>query len=134
LKLESTITEKGGFLYTAPLLDAVLLLLVFFIIGSSSVSKSGVQVDLPSSNSAFEEARSIHIITVKDGTPHKVFFNESRVDLTQLNVKLEEGKATSSQVTVLADRDAAYGAVMEVALRALKFGYKVSFGTQPNKE
>ena len=134
MKLESNISARAGFLYTAPLLDGVLLLLVFFIFGSSFVLKSGVQVTLPSSASALPEARDAHIITIQDGKPAKVYFNESRVDETQLQTKLQTSKLSSNQVTILADQNTDYGAVMEVAIEALKYGYEVSFGTQPAQE
>ena len=35
MKLESTLKDHAGFLYTAPLLDVVLLLLVFFLLTTS---------------------------------------------------------------------------------------------------
>ena len=135
MKLESTITERAGFLYLAPLLDGVLLLLVFFVLfGSSFVLKSGVQVNLPASSSALPSARDTHIITVMKGTPPKLFFNESRVDINQLTSRLAAGKLDSSQVTILADRDASFGDVMETAFLALKLGYEVAYGTQPGDE
>jgi biopolymer transport protein ExbD len=68
------------------------------------------------------------------GTPPKLFFNESRVDIDQLTSRLAAGKLDAGQVTVLADRDASYGDVMEAAFLALKLGYEVAFGTQPDQE
>ncbi|MDF1813411.1 MAG: biopolymer transporter ExbD [Verrucomicrobiales bacterium] len=135
MKLESTISERAGFLYLAPVIDGVLLLLVFFaFFGSSFVSKSGVQVVLPSSDSSIPAAGNTHIITVMEGNPPKMFFNESRVDIPQLTTKLASSRLESSQVTVLADRNSAYGDVMEAAFLALKFGYQVAFATQPDDE
>jgi len=134
LKLESTITEKAGFLYLAPMMDAVLLLLVFFVFGSNFVVKSGVKVNLPSSDSSLPSDRTSHIITIIKGNSPQIYFNESRVDMAQLNARLLAGKAASNQVTILADRDAYYGEVLEIALLALKFRYEVAFGTQPRQE
>ncbi len=134
MKLESTITDKAGFLYTAPLLDGVLLLLVFFALGSGFVLKSGVQIDLPTSGSGLPPSRNTHIVTIQRGSPPKVYFNESRVDSTQFQEELERGKSSSTQLIILADREADYGAVMDAASLALKSGYQVSFGTQPARE
>lgn len=133
MKLESTITEKAGFLYLTPILDGILLLLVFFILSSAHVHKSGVEVSLPHSQSNLPKPRQTHIITVMDGSPPKIYFNESRVDLTQLEQELQS-KKTTNQVTILADRDTVYGAVMEVAVLALKEDYEVFFGTQSGEE
>ncbi len=115
-------------------MDAVLLLLVFFIFGSNFVVKSGVKVNLPSSRSSLPSERSSHIITIVKGSSPQIYFNESRVDLAQLNTRLIAGKGESNQVTILADRDANYGEVLEIALLALRFHYEVAFGTQPQQE
>jgi biopolymer transport protein ExbD len=134
LKLKSTISEKAGFLYLAPFMDTVLLLLVFFILSSNFVVKSGVKVNLPSSNSSLPSERNSHIITIVKGPSPQIYFNESRVDMTQLNARLIAGKVESNQVTILADRDSYYGEVLEVALLALRFRYEVAFGAQPQQE
>ena len=134
MKLESTISEKAGFLYTAPLIDAVLLLLVFFVFGSSFVLKSGVQVNLPTSKSSLQDSSNSHIVTVMGGSVPKIYFNEARVDMSQLESKLQTGKVTASQITILADRNSEYGFVMEAAILALNYGYQVSFGTKPSHE
>ncbi|MDF1755591.1 MAG: biopolymer transporter ExbD [Verrucomicrobiales bacterium] len=134
MKLESTIPERAGFLYLAPVTDGILLLIAFFVFfGSNNVLKSGVHVDLPASSSTLPSVRNTHIVTVMKGTPPKLFFNESRVDMAQLGAKLASGKVESSHVTILADRDTAYGDVLEAAFLALKFGYQVAFGTQPGE-
>lgn len=114
-------------------MDGILLLLVFFIFGSPFVNKSGIQVNLPTSNLA-HKSKNTHIITVIDGSPPKIFFNESRVDQIQLESKLQAGKSITNQVTVLADRSSDYGSVMEVAIIALNYNYDVAFGTQPTSE
>ncbi len=131
MKLESTISEKAGFLYLAPIMDGVLLLLAFFVFGSGFVRMSGVSVDLPRSGSALRSAQQQHIITIQHGTPAKIFFNESRVDMVQLRANLQAGKQRTPRVTILADQSTSYGAVMEVAFQALEQGYEVAFGTQP---
>ena len=134
MKLQSTISDKAGFLYTAPLIDCVLLLLVFFIFGSGAVSKSGLQVDLPSSRSAFQDTANSHVITVTGGTAPKIFFNETRVDHDQLNQRLQGSKVASNRITILADHESEYGLVMETAILALNYGYQVSFGTKPGED
>lgn len=132
MKLESTITERAGFLYITPLFDAVLLVLVFFIFSSNIVSKSGVAVALPTSASIVRDSKATHVITIIEGAPPKIYFNESRVDLTQLAGKLQAEKSVANQVTILADEGSSYGAVMEVAIIALRYNFEVAFGTQPD--
>jgi len=133
VKLESTIKERAGFLYLAPLLDGVLLLLVFFVCSSSFVLKSGVQIELPASLSSLKSSRNSHII-IMEGNPAKIYFNESRVDAALLDRRFQEGKVASNHVIILADQHTAYGEVMAVALRALNYHYEVAFGTRPSHE
>jgi len=104
MKLESTIAERAGFLYITPLFDSVLLVLVFFIFSSNIVSKSGVAVALPTSNSIVKDSKAT-----------------------------QSEKSVANQVTILADEGSSYGAVMEVALIALRYNFEVAFGTQPDQ-
>lgn len=134
MKLESTISDRAGFLYIAPLFDGVLLLLAFFIFASNWVSKSGVEITLPASSSLVRDTRSTHVITIVEGNPTKLYFNDLRVDIPQLNEKLQSEKLASNQITILADQSSAYGSVMEVALLALQYNYEVAFGTKPRAE
>ena len=59
MKLVSHLPPSGPALYVAPLLNTVLLLLIFFLLGSSFIVRSGVNVSLPESASrlsGFEDA------------------------------------------------------------------------------
>lgn len=134
MRLESTITERAGFLYITPLFDGVLLVLVFFVFSSNIVSKSGVAVALPTSNSTVKNSKATHVITIIEGAPPKIYFNESRVDMAQLTQKLQAKKSAANHVTILADEGSSYGAVMEVALVALRYNFEVAFATQPDQK
>lgn len=131
MKLHSTLGERaGGFLYTAPLLDVVLLLLIFFLFGSNFVLKSGVAIELPASSSALPAAPQAHIVAIVSGGQERIYFNEHQVTLEELDDRLEEALERSDQVIVLGDRSVHYGTVMEVSRLALKRGYHLSFATQ----
>lgn len=80
------------------------------------------------------DSRTTHIITIVEGSPTKIYFNDLRVDISQLNEKLRSERLTSNQVTILADQSSAYGAVMEVGLMALQYNYEVAFGTKQRPE
>ena len=47
MKLESSLPERPGFLFVVPAFNLFALLLVFFLLGPSFVSQSGVAVELP---------------------------------------------------------------------------------------
>jgi len=130
VKLESTLSGRGaGFLYTAPLLDVVLLLLIFFLFGSNFVLKSGVSIHLPASRSSLPAAPQAHIVTVAPGNPEQLFFNERRVGRAALEDLLEVSQRRSQQVILLGDESVRYGTVMEISDLILQHGYELSFAT-----
>ncbi|MEM6277931.1 MAG: biopolymer transporter ExbD [Verrucomicrobiota bacterium] len=130
MKLESTLGDRSGMLYTSPLIDVVLLLMIFFLFGSNLVLKSGVDISLPRSSSALPSAQDAHIIMLIPGKTSEIFFNEERIDLSLLDEKLEEGEKRSRQVILLGDESISYGVVMNVSRFILNRGFELSFATQ----
>lgn len=130
MKLESTLSDRAGFLYIGPLMDVILLLLIFFLFGSNFVLKSGVSVRLPQSNSSLPSALQSHIISIAPGDSEDIYFNEEKVDLVRLEELLKISTKRSTQIILLADEKTSYGAVMKVSLLAFRYGYELSFATQ----
>lgn len=133
MKLESTLTDRAGLLYTAPLMDVILLLMIFFLFGSNLVLKSGVEVSLPSSSSMLPTAEDAHIITLIPSATGEFYFNDERVDLGSLTAKLSEAIKRSNQVVILSDEMVDYGIVMGIARLVLNSGFEVSFATKPDE-
>ena len=130
MKLESTLSDRAGMLYTAPLVDVILLLIIFFLFGSNLVLKSGVEVNLPSSSSSLPTAEDAHIITLIPTETAEFYFNDERVDIEKLAGKLEEALKRSNQVVILGDEAVDYGVVMGIARLVLNSGFEVSFATK----
>jgi len=130
VKLESTLSDRAGMLYTAPLVDVILLLIIFFLFGSNLVLKSGVEVNLPSSSSSLPSAEDAHIITLIPTETAEFYFNDERVDIEKLAGKLEEALKRSNQVVILGDEAVDYGVVMGIARLVLNSGFEVSFATK----
>jgi len=130
VKLESTLSDRAGMLYTAPLMDVILLLMIFFLFGSNLVLKSGVEVNLPTSSSSLPSAEDAHIITLIPTDTGEFYFNDERVDLARLATRLEEAIKRSDQVVILGDQAVDYGVVMEIAKLVLNSGFEVSFATK----
>lgn len=129
MKLESTLPERSATLYTVPLLDSVLLLLIFFLLGSNFILKSGIAVELPFSDSSLPAAESSHIVTISAGEPMQIFFNEKRVEMDELDTALENSTEKARNVILLADRRADFGRVMGISHLVLKHGYDLAFAT-----
>ena len=130
MKLESTLSDRAGMLYTAPLVDVILLLIIFFLFGSNLVLKSGVEVNLPSSSSSLPSAEDAHIITLIPTETAEFYFNDERVDIEKLAGKLEEALKRSNQVVILGGGAVDYGVVMGIARLVLNSGFEVSFATK----
>ncbi|MEX2580302.1 MAG: biopolymer transporter ExbD [Verrucomicrobiales bacterium] len=130
MKLESTLSDRAGMLYSGPLIDVILLLIIFFLFGSNLVLKSGVEVNLPSSSSVLPSAEDAHIITLIPSETSEFYFNDERLDLDQLDDRLSTAIERSNQVVVLGDESVPYGTVMKVSEVLLRNRFEVSFATQ----
>tara|TARA_R110002096_G_scaffold23303_14_gene74276 strand:+ start:3937 stop:4338 length:402 start_codon:yes stop_codon:yes gene_type:complete len=122
--------DRGGMLYTAPLMDVILLLIIFFLFGSNLVLKSGVGVNLPRSGSALPSAEDAHIITLVPGENSEFYFNDRRIGLEELEDVLEAALKRSNQIILLGDEAVDYGTVMEISRVILKHEFELSFATQ----
>ena len=117
-------------LYTGPLVDVILLLILFFLFGSNIVLKSGVEVKLPSSSSVLPTAEDAHIVTLIANDTSEFYFNDERIDVDQLESRLADAIKRSDQVILLGDRRVPYGVVMEISEVFLKNKFDVLFATQ----
>jgi len=130
MKLESTLNQRPGMMHIAPLLDVIMLLLVFFLLSSNFVLRSGVEVTPPVSRSVLETLPTADIIVVTAGNPPRVFFNDKEVDTEELKLKLAEEKdVPRRQIVVRADRHTDYGMVMDIVNLVQEAGLDTVLGT-----
>ncbi len=131
MKLVTHIKQPGPALYLAPVINTVLVLLMFFFLGSSFVVQSGVPVKVPSSPSRLVGFDRAEIITIAAGPEGKVYLNGVEVPLTGLRVALDATKSATKRAVVYADQQTYYGHVMEVGSVAMSAGFDVAFATTP---
>ena len=131
MKLESTLNQRPGLMHIAPLLDVVMLLLVFFLLSSNFVLRSGVEILPPASRSVLESLPDADIIVITSGTSPRVFFNDQEVDVESLKMKLSEEKdVPRRQVVVRADRHSQHGMVMDIVNLVQEAGIDVVLGAR----
>ncbi len=130
MKLHSTLTLRPDFLYLAPLLNIVLLLLIFFLLNSNLVVRSGIRVDLPVSQSSLKPVERAHIITITAGESPSVWLNEKTVYTGDLQAALEALKSETLHVVVNADQAVPHGMVQRVQNAVLAAGCELAMGTQ----
>ena len=102
MKLESHLGNRSGMLHIAPMLDTMMLLVLFFLLGGSFVLHSGIEVDVPISSSTVQVSPGAPIITVAGGTAEGggqlVAFNGEVVPFANLHKLLLRERTANSIV------------------------------------
>lgn len=114
MKLTSNLKLRPDFLYLAPLLNVVMLLMIFFLVNSSLVVQGGTRVELPVSASTLRPLEHAHVLTVTAGTEPEMYFNKGKISLAELPAKLQAGKETSRHVIINADALVSHGRITEL--------------------
>jgi biopolymer transport protein ExbD len=134
MKLESYLPKQSPWLYITPLLNAILLLLVYFLFSSGFIVQSGIRVEKPRSTSRLTGFDRAHIITLAAGDQAPIYFDGQRVTLEQMRTRIEaQGREGERRIIVHADREAAAGRLIEVSNLALEMGFEVAYSTTPTQ-
>jgi biopolymer transport protein ExbD len=131
MKLHSYLPKPGASLYLAPLLNGVLLLLIFFLLGSTFVIQSGIGVRLPESPSRLSGFDRAHVITVASSPENPYDLDGKPTALEELKKELAQKKREMRKLIIHADQMAPFGRVMEISNAALGLGFEIAYATQP---
>jgi biopolymer transport protein ExbD len=135
MKLESTLPERPGFLFVVPAFNLFALLLVFFLLGPSFVSQSGVAVELPVSRFQMERQSDATVVTITAGGPAAYWIEREPVSLGQLSERLDTRRgsdsAPASSVLLRVDKGVPAEVQRNVAEIALQKGLRVYLLGQP---
>ncbi|MDR1276924.1 MAG: biopolymer transporter ExbD [Candidatus Accumulibacter sp.] len=115
-----------------PLVDVMLVLLIIFIITAPLMTHS-VDVELPraTSSPSKENAPTLQVSITLEGA---ATVNGERVDISTMEARFREAIARNpkTEMHLMADRDARYGAVAETMSAAHRAGLtRIGFITQP---
>lgn len=134
MKLESYLPKQSPWLYITPLLNAILLLLVYFLFSSGFIVQSGIRVEKPRSTSRLTGFDRAHIITMAAGNEAPLYFDGQRVTLEELRGKIEaQGRDGERRIILHADRHTPAGRLIEVSNVALDLGFEVAYSTTPSQ-
>lgn len=118
----------------APMVDIVLLLLIFFFLTSSLGSRqNALPLDLPRASTTVKETPALPIVSVDRSG--KVFLNGKETTLTRLKAQLKPLIASANGVVGLrADERGNYGTVVKV-MDVIKQagGERLALGTRQSK-
>ncbi|MDZ4787903.1 MAG: biopolymer transporter ExbD [Blastochloris sp.] len=133
MKLRRHIHTLRGPIDVTPLIDVVLLLLIFFMLSSTFVLQPGIKVNPPKGLNNTGVSDSRHIINITAQKPPVVFLNDQITSLDQLSKDLNVISKKDVDVTVIlrADQDVPHGFVTQIMNIALETGVSVLIATQP---
>jgi biopolymer transport protein ExbD len=130
VRTSSGLEEKG--LDITPLIDAVFLLLIFFMVTTVFTTPPGLKVDLPkAAESDMPPEKDLNILISKDG---EMELNGEPVTFEDLRDRLREAKEAyrSKLLIIKADKEALHGVVVRVMDTAKSVGIEdLSIATEP---
>ncbi len=118
-----------------PLIDVVLLLLIFFMVSSTFVLQPGIQVSLPKSTIA--ERREPEDVTLILTREKALYLNDRRVTVPELWGRLVDmyRRRPDFMLVIKADRQVPHGSVVEVMDIAKQAGVRrLAIATRPKKQ
>jgi len=133
MKLRRNVHLLRGPIDLAPLIDVVLLLLIFFILSSSFVLQPGVKITTPSTMDGSRGVTNVrHILAITAADPPLIFFNDQISSRDKLSEQFQEIAAQGgvSSLVIKADRQVPYGTVVDIMNQALAAGLSVVVATQ----
>lgn len=97
-----------------PMLDVVFILLIFFIVTSSSVQNSAVEVSRPFAKNATQNKQMAIFVTIT--ADNDIYINNERIDEGRLEMKLEQiiSSQSATSLMIQADERAFNGSVVKV--------------------
>lgn len=117
-----------------PLVDCVLLLLIFFMLTSSFIFQPGIKVDLPKATTIEPNIRKeLVVLITKDGS---LFFHDNRISLKAFETQLKKEVTSNKKafLVISADKEVVHGRVVEVMDTAKVAGIeRIAIAALPKK-
>ena len=108
--------QSGGIaeINMTPLIDMVFILLIFFIVTSSFVKETGVDVNRPSAKTAVKKERANILISIRAND--EIWMDKRQIDRRAVRANVERMHAENPEgsVIILADEEAKTGLLIEV--------------------
>lgn len=97
-----------------PLIDIVFIMLIFFIVTTSFVKETGVEVNRPSADTAQQQDQGSILIAIRENG--EIWFNKRNIDLRAVRANVERAKAENPEggVVIIADKQSATGSLVDV--------------------
>jgi len=98
----------------APLIDMVFILLIFFLVNTSFVKETGIEVSRPTASTATVENKTSVLIAID--TDNRIFMEQREIDLRAVRANVERALAENPEaaVIVVADKASSTGTAIQV--------------------
>lgn len=98
----------------APLIDLIFLLLIFFIVTTSFVRETGIEVDRPSASTTVPQQKGNVLIGINENG--RVYYEQKEIDVRAVRAHVERALAENPEtgVVIVADRGSRTGVVIKV--------------------
>ncbi len=108
--------QSGGIaeINMTPLIDMVFILLIFFIVTTSFVKETGVDVNRPTAKTAVKKERANILISIRENG--EIWMDKRQIDRRAVRANVERMHAENPEgsVIILADEEAKTGLLIEV--------------------
>jgi biopolymer transport protein ExbD len=108
-----------------PLLNVLLLVLVFYMLGSKFTLTPGVQVSLPFTSFALGTQRNAEIVSITGGPAPAIYHRDREISMSDLRARLSENQSAEKWLIIKADTGTPSGIVAAVTDEALRRSYSV---------
>jgi len=95
--------EEDAGIDLTPMLDVVFIMLIFFIVTTSFVKESGIDVNRPSASSAKKKERATILIGISQHG--EIWIQKRRIDIRSVRANIERLHAESPEGTVVIQAD-----------------------------
>jgi biopolymer transport protein ExbD len=98
----------------APLIDMVFILLIFFLVNTSFVKETGIEVSRPTASTATVENRTTILIAIDPN--NRIFMEQRQIDIRAVRANIERALAENPEaaVIVVADKASQTGTAIQV--------------------
>lgn len=108
--------QSGGIaeINMTPLIDMVFILLIFFIVTTSFVKETGVEVNRPAADTAVEQEHANILVAIRAND--EIWIDNRQIDRRAVRANVERLHAENPEgaVIIMADQDARTGLLIEV--------------------
>ena len=105
MRRRKKISQEETGLDLTPMLDIVFIMLIFFIVTTSFVKETGVEVNRPNASTAVRDERGNILIAITAND--EIWIDKRRVDLRSVRANVERLKAENPEGSVIIQADEA---------------------------